>query len=148
MAFASRSNRSWAPVLSDRWDGRIFTATVRSSRVSRARYTSPIAPAPSGATISYGPRRVPGNRVMRAGESYPRDGPRGTGRGSGRMPSSWYCWMKGGHDHVADVQPLQERRALHFHGLLINDGAPGLTPVTPPEASHRPVRAWRAARAC
>src|SRR5438094_4453410 len=39
--------------------GRILIATARSSRVSRARYTSPIPPAPIGATISYGPRRVP-----------------------------------------------------------------------------------------
>ena len=31
---------------------RILIATVRSSRVSRARYTSPMPPAPSGATIS------------------------------------------------------------------------------------------------
>jgi hypothetical protein len=35
-------------------------ATVRSSRVSRARYTSPIPPAPSGARISYGPSLVAG----------------------------------------------------------------------------------------
>jgi hypothetical protein len=34
-------------------------ATSRLSVVSRARYTSPMPPAPSVATISYGPRRVP-----------------------------------------------------------------------------------------
>jgi hypothetical protein len=34
-------------------------ATVRSSRVSRARYTSPIPPAPIGSWISYGPSLVP-----------------------------------------------------------------------------------------
>src|SRR5262245_42998749 len=34
-------------------------ATSRPRRVSRARYTSPIPPAPSGATIWYGPNRVP-----------------------------------------------------------------------------------------
>src|SRR5262249_3815539 len=33
--------------------------TVRSRRVSRARYTSPMPPAPIGETISYGPNRVP-----------------------------------------------------------------------------------------
>ena len=44
----------------DRCRGRTLIATPRSSRVSRARYTSPIPPAPSGERISYGPRRVPG----------------------------------------------------------------------------------------
>src|SRR6185436_6834237 len=39
--------------------GRTLTATTRSRRVSVARYTSPIPPAPSGLTISYGPRRAP-----------------------------------------------------------------------------------------
>src|SRR5262245_6986961 len=32
---------------------------MRSRRVSRARYTSPMPPAPSGVSISYGPSRVP-----------------------------------------------------------------------------------------
>ena len=36
----------------DRWEGRILIATVRSRRVSRARYTSPMPPAPSGDRIS------------------------------------------------------------------------------------------------
>ena len=34
-------------------------ATMRSRRVSRALYTSPIPPAPMGARISYGPSRMP-----------------------------------------------------------------------------------------
>src|SRR5438874_1343010 len=37
-------------------------ATMRSSRVSRARYTSPMPPAPIGEMISYGPSRVEGWR--------------------------------------------------------------------------------------
>ena len=41
-------------------EGRTLMATVRSSRVSRARYTSPMPPAPSRATTSYAPRRAPG----------------------------------------------------------------------------------------
>ncbi len=36
-----------------------LTAMSRCSRSSRARYTSPIPPCPSGSRISYGPRRVP-----------------------------------------------------------------------------------------
>lgn len=39
-------------------------ATVRSRRVSLDRYTSPIPPAPNGATISYGPSRVPAESAM------------------------------------------------------------------------------------
>src|SRR3954466_15323355 len=38
---------------------RTLIATSRSSRVSRALYTSPVPPAPRGAVIRYGPRRVP-----------------------------------------------------------------------------------------
>ena len=34
-------------------------ATMRSSRVSRAFYTSPMPPAPIGARISYGPSGAP-----------------------------------------------------------------------------------------
>ena len=43
----------------------IFSATSRCSLVSRAPYTSPIPPAPSGERISYGPRRMPGLRAKR-----------------------------------------------------------------------------------
>ena len=39
-------------------------ATSRLRRLSRARYTSPMPPAPNGATISYGPSRVPGVKGM------------------------------------------------------------------------------------
>src|SRR5260370_17418947 len=42
--------------------GSALSATSRFSLVSRARYTSPMAPAPMGARISYGPRRVPAAR--------------------------------------------------------------------------------------
>src|SRR6266851_6720980 len=59
IARASRSKRCFASGFSERCDGRILTATVRSRRVSRARYTSPIPPAPSGDWISYGPSLAP-----------------------------------------------------------------------------------------
>ena len=51
-AFASRPNRASASASSASRSGSTFTATIRSSRVSRARYTSPIPPAPSGDRIS------------------------------------------------------------------------------------------------
>ena len=40
-----------------------FSATSRLSFVSRARYTSPMPPAPRAERISYGPRRVPTGRA-------------------------------------------------------------------------------------
>src|SRR3954454_2583744 len=59
IARASRSNRALRSGSEERCEDRTLIATVRSSRVSRARYTSPMPPAPSGATISYGPSFVP-----------------------------------------------------------------------------------------
>src|ERR1700693_990340 len=61
IVFASRSNRCRTSGEDDRCDGRTLIATVRSSRVSLARYTSPIPPTPIAETISYGPSREPGD---------------------------------------------------------------------------------------
>src|SRR5437763_4602613 len=44
--------------------GRILMATLRSSRVSRPRHTSPIPPEPIGPSTSYGPSRAPAERVV------------------------------------------------------------------------------------
>ncbi len=49
---ASRSKRAWRSGSSANPAGRNFSATSRPNRVSRARHTSPMPPAPSGATIS------------------------------------------------------------------------------------------------
>ncbi len=46
-------------------------ATSRPSFESRARYTSPIPPAPRGDRISYGPRRVPDESAMKLAGFYP-----------------------------------------------------------------------------
>src|SRR5262245_32936458 len=51
----ARRSPSWAKA-----SGRILIATSRWSFVSRARYTSPMPPAPIWSVISYGPSRVPG----------------------------------------------------------------------------------------
>src|SRR5580658_6144475 len=56
---ASRSKRASLSGSCARAAGRILIATSRSSLVSRARYTSPIPPAPIGARISYGPSLAP-----------------------------------------------------------------------------------------
>ena len=60
IARASRSKRSRIAGSSACRPSNTLIATNRPSRVSFALYTSPIPPAPSGETISYGPRRVPG----------------------------------------------------------------------------------------
>src|SRR5262245_19303786 len=65
MALASRSKRCRLSGDEASRAGSTLTATSRPSRVSRARYTSPMPPAPSGWRISYGPRREPGERVIR-----------------------------------------------------------------------------------
>lgn len=44
--------------------GKILMATSRESRVSFARYTSPVPPAPSEATISYEPSLLPEVRAI------------------------------------------------------------------------------------
>src|SRR4029077_19896643 len=64
MVLASRSNRCLCTRSCDSSCGRNLIATVRSRRVSRARYTSPIPPAPSGETISYGPSLLPRARAI------------------------------------------------------------------------------------
>src|ERR1700722_18273721 len=78
---ASRSNRSRLLESQETAAGRILIATSRSSLASSAWYTSPIPPTPSGATISYGPRRVPGERAIR-GRDYTSVKPSLTAQGS------------------------------------------------------------------
>src|SRR5262249_30952087 len=53
--------------------GRTLTATSRASRVSLARQTSPIPPAPRGASTSYGPSRAPEASVMTSPSFQPLD---------------------------------------------------------------------------
>src|SRR5437868_5164023 len=54
---SKRLRRAASPANSS---GRTLIATERPSRVSRARKTSPMLPAPMRAVISYGPNFVPG----------------------------------------------------------------------------------------
>jgi hypothetical protein len=49
---ASASNRARASTFAERSGDSTFTATSRPRRVSRARYTSPMPPVPSGARIA------------------------------------------------------------------------------------------------
>src|SRR5438045_4261132 len=58
-ARASRSKRASRSVSCANGSGRTLTATSRPRRVSRARYTSPMPPAPNCPVISYGPNLVP-----------------------------------------------------------------------------------------
>src|SRR6202167_3541165 len=63
-ARASRSNRWRTSGVSAKPCVRILMATVRSRRVSRARYTSPMPPAPRSDSIWYGPSFVPEVRAI------------------------------------------------------------------------------------
>src|SRR5262249_27243999 len=65
MVFASRSNLCLRTASAENCEGKIFMATVRPSRVSCPRYTSPMPPAPRGETISNGPSLLPGTRGIR-----------------------------------------------------------------------------------
>ena len=62
-SFASRSKRASRSGSAASAAGSTFSATSRPSLVSVARYTSPMPPAPIGATTSYAPRRLPGDRL-------------------------------------------------------------------------------------
>src|SRR5262245_24565308 len=58
-AWASFSKRRRRSGSCEKDSGRTLIATSRFRRSSRARYTSPIPPAPMCETVSYGPNRVP-----------------------------------------------------------------------------------------
>ena len=53
-------NDAGVPASEENEAGKTLMATSRFSRESRARYTSPMPPAPMAAEISYGPNFVPG----------------------------------------------------------------------------------------
>jgi hypothetical protein len=63
-AHASCSNRRRRSASAENDSGKTLRATSRARRVSLARYTSPIPPAPIRLTMSYGPRRAPAVRGM------------------------------------------------------------------------------------
>src|SRR5713226_1233349 len=71
---ASCSKRRNRSLSAEKAAGRILIATLRSRRASRARYTSPIPPAPRGAMISYGPSLAPEVRTIPNTIIFPRKG--------------------------------------------------------------------------
>src|SRR5450755_3773866 len=83
--FASRMKRSARLALGAESLRRTLMATTRFSRLSRALYTSPMPPAPSGARISYGPSFVP--EVSTIGDGDYSLG--GAARSSGYDDSEW-----------------------------------------------------------
>src|SRR5689334_16965248 len=70
IAFASRSKRASASGCSANAAGSTFKAISRSRRRSRARYTSPMPPAPIEERISYAPMRCPAANRMTAARDY------------------------------------------------------------------------------
>src|SRR5476649_524022 len=83
--FASRTKRSAELALGTQSPRKILMATTRFSRLSRALYTSPMPPAPSGARISYGPSFVPEVSTIDDGD-YSLGG---AARSSGYDDSEW-----------------------------------------------------------
>src|SRR5260370_35889784 len=74
MVLASRSKRCFATGSAEILAGKIFMATSLPRRVSLARYTSPIPPAPSTVTLSNGPSLVPELRAIVARHYIPKGG--------------------------------------------------------------------------
>src|SRR5688572_931714 len=62
-SWASRRNRATRSLSCANATGNTLMATSRFNRVSRARNTSPMPPAPMGTRISYGPMREPEDRL-------------------------------------------------------------------------------------
>src|SRR5580658_2393392 len=85
-ARASRSKRARRSSRLAICSGNTLTATVRSSLVSRARYTSPMPPAPMGARISYGPTLSPGRSGIKQFNKCTRSGNRPS-HPAGRSPA-------------------------------------------------------------
>ena len=82
--FASRSKRARTSGFADRCCGSTLTATSRPSRVSRARYTSPMPPAPSGASDFVGTEAGAGRQ--RHGEALDDSTPRRPARLTAAAP--------------------------------------------------------------
>src|SRR5688572_30026305 len=93
-------------------------ATSRPSWVSVARYTSPMPPAPSGATISYGPILVPDVRLMwppHAKSRGPHPATRRCGMVRGEFPATCSCLQKLCEEVLHREPPL--RQAIVERGL-------------------------------
>src|ERR1017187_5810503 len=101
-----------------------FSATSLPSFVSFARYTSPMPPAPSGARISYGPRRAPAASVKRPSSS--------------RIPRTLDAGDPLGRHEARDLLPFREADLLPVG----RDGE-GLGGPVRVEAGERPARAGR-----
>src|SRR5882762_2468927 len=101
-ARASCSKRRKRSLSEENAVGRILIATPRSKRASRARYTSPIPPAPSSSTISYGPSLVPEVRAIAHAIIFP-------GKGLAVGPTvldGWSTIRKLGAKEVTRISPL------------------------------------------
>src|SRR5205085_589111 len=82
---ASRRKRSTRTGSLENSAGRTFTAALRPSFESMARYTSPMPPLPMDDPISYEPRRVPADKGMGVKiDSNPGRGMEGIGEGRER----------------------------------------------------------------
>src|ERR1039457_3195303 len=93
-------------------------ATSRPNRVSWARYTSPMPPAPRGDWISYGPSLVPEIRAIGAGNYSLCSTLHADGNGSGRVVGNSYLGITSRLLVIGDLHPAQLILELSGSGRL------------------------------
>ena len=96
--------------------GSTLIATSRFSFVSRARYTSPMPPAPREERISYGPRRAPGLRAKRLARVYGQGGaPTALLLGGAAVYASAITFFAGQREEptlIKSARPTRQRRTI------------------------------------
>src|SRR6266567_5824017 len=110
--------------------GKVFTATSRRKRASRARYTSPIPPAPKRDKISYGPSLVPETSAMDRGNNIiePRKAAVGAYGGwtidsrvsSGNVPHLRRARSEANYNATRFLHMLYEHRGLETARILLH----------------------------
>ena len=131
--WASRVKRASRSASSANGSGSTLRATSRFSLRSRARDRSPMPPAPSGATISYGPRRRRADRAMGSGGRECAHSSAGAGSPLSRIgsaPSAVIQLFAETADRVyrsRGHRPTRQTRAGNFRRRLSGCGAFPLT---------------------
>src|ERR1700693_3485401 len=120
IVLASRSKRWRRSSLEVRCSGRTLTATVLSSRVSRARYTSPMPPAPIAERISYGPSLEPAVSVTLPPVSF-----------ASSLSHASFCFDAAAPDSLSRARPAGFPRNDHSRSLRISWQFYALPPCSP-----------------
>src|ERR1700693_552644 len=119
IVLASRSKRWRRSSLEVRCSGKTLTATVLSSRVSRARYTSPMPPAPIAERISYGPSLEPAVSVTLPPVSF-----------ASSLSHASFCFDAAAPDSLSRARPAGFPRNDHSRSLRISGQFYALPPCS------------------